>query len=466
LSRRAAILATCCLSLFLVTLDLTIVNVALPAIRRDLNASVAGLAWAVDGYTVVVASLLVLGGSLADRWGRRTMFQRGLAVFTVGSVLCSLAPSVLALVGARMLQAIGGSMLNPVAMAIVVTTFPAPAERARALGVWGATFGLSMAAGPWLGGILVHTLGWRSIFWVHVPMGVLALALSAMLLPARDEAHASASPRPLDWQAQLLLAVGLFALVAAVIDARRAGIVSPFVLGGLLLAAAAAVSLVAWESRHPTPLLDAEVLGAPALRSAMSLAALSFAAFSCFLFVNALYLQEARGLDAEAAGRMTAPVALGLLVSSPRAGRWVAEGRSRRALVTAGASIAAGALLLARVEVTTPTAQLLVAYALFGVGIGHVGAPVNAMAVAGLPPHRAAFAAALASTSRQIGAALGVAMAGALGGEGLAHGAAAARSAHAVYGMTAMAGIAVAMLGSYATGARPLRRDRAIGPAT
>ena len=131
MSRRAAILATCCLSLFLVTLDLTIVNVALPAIRRDLNASVAGLAWAVDGYTVVVASLLVLGGSLADRWGRRTMFQRGLAVFTVGSVLCSLAPSVLALVGARMLQAIGGSMLNPVAMAIVVTTFPAPAERAR-----------------------------------------------------------------------------------------------------------------------------------------------------------------------------------------------------------------------------------------------------------------------------------------------------------------------------------------------
>src|SRR5580700_3109121 len=142
--RRLVILATCCLSLFLVTMDVTIVNVALPSIRRDLHASVAGLQWSIDGYTVVVASFLMLSGSMADRFGRRRTFQLGLAVFSLGSLLCSLAPTTNALVGFRMLQALGGSMLNPVAMSIIVNTFTDLKERARAIGVWGAVFGVSM----------------------------------------------------------------------------------------------------------------------------------------------------------------------------------------------------------------------------------------------------------------------------------------------------------------------------------
>src|SRR5271168_5118927 len=168
--RRLAILATCCMSLFLVTMDVTIVNVALPSIRADLHASVAGLQWSIDGYTVVVASLLLLSGSMADRHGRRRTFQIGLAVFSLGSLLCSLAPTTGALVGFRMLQAVGGSMLNPVAMSIIVNTFTDPRERARAIGVWGAVVGVSMAAGPVIGGVLVDHIGWRSIFWVNVPI--------------------------------------------------------------------------------------------------------------------------------------------------------------------------------------------------------------------------------------------------------------------------------------------------------
>src|SRR5580692_6152532 len=177
--RRYTILATCCFALFLVSMDVTIVNVALPAIRRDLHASVAGLQWSIDGYTVVVACFLLLSGSMADRFGRRKTFQVGLAVFSVGSLLCSLAPTTGALVGFRMVQAVGGSMLNPVAMSIIVNTFTDIKERARAIGVWGAVFGLSMAAGPLLGGALVDRVGWRSIFWVNVPIGVLAIGLTA-----------------------------------------------------------------------------------------------------------------------------------------------------------------------------------------------------------------------------------------------------------------------------------------------
>ena len=145
--RQLAILATCCLALALATMDVTIINVALPAIRSDLHASVAGLQWSIDGYTVIVASFLLLAGSMADRFGRRRIFQLGLCVFSLGSLLCSLAPSTSALVAFRMLQAVGGSMLNPVAMSIIVNTFLDPRERARAIGIWGAVFGVAMAAG-------------------------------------------------------------------------------------------------------------------------------------------------------------------------------------------------------------------------------------------------------------------------------------------------------------------------------
>src|SRR5580704_6893929 len=175
--RKLVILATCCLSLFLVSMDVTIVNVALPSIRSDLHSSVAGLQWSIDGYTVVVASLLLLAGSSGDRLGRRRTFRAGLALFSLGSLLCSLAPSTTALVVFRMIQALGGAMLNPVAMSIIVNTFTDPKERARAIGVWGAVFGISMAIGPLIGGVLTQTIGWRSIFWINVPIGATALFL-------------------------------------------------------------------------------------------------------------------------------------------------------------------------------------------------------------------------------------------------------------------------------------------------
>ncbi len=192
--RRLLILVICCMSLVIVGLDNTIVNVALPSIQRDLHASVSGLQWVVDGYTLVLASLLVLSGSTADRLGRRSTFQAGLATFTIGSLLCSLAPSLGWLVVFRMLQAVGGSMLNPVAMSIIVNTFTDRAERARAIGVWGAAVGVSLALGPVVGGLLIASVGWRGIFWVNIPVGVAAIVLTALFVPESKAAH----PRRLD----------------------------------------------------------------------------------------------------------------------------------------------------------------------------------------------------------------------------------------------------------------------------
>jgi EmrB/QacA subfamily drug resistance transporter len=456
------ILAICCLSLLLVTMDLTIVNVALPSIRRDLHASIAGLQWSVDGYTVIVASFLMLSGSMADRFGRRRMFQVGLALFSLGSLLCSLAATTNALIGFRMLQALGGSMLNPIAMSIVVNTFPNPKARARALGVWGAIFGVSMAAGPILGGLLVDSVGWRSIFWINVPIGLVALALTARFIP---ESRADTARR-FDAFAQVLIIVGLLALTSALIDGRHLGWSSWPIVVGFAAALGCGVVLVLWETRRTEPLLDLRFFRSLPFTLATVLAMLSFAAFSSFLFLNALYLQEARGLSASASGLMTLPIALGILVCSPLSGRLVGAGHTRLAIVVAGASISCGALLLTGLTNATPLPQLLAAYAIVGVGIGSIGAPVNTTAVSGMPPAQAGLAAAVASTSRQVGASLGVALAGSLAGGGMesAHGAQLAASTHAVFWLIAVFGGVMVALGVVTTGARARASAERVAP--
>lgn len=451
-SRQLAILATCCLSLALVTMDVTIVNVALPAIRRDLHAGIAGLQWSIDGYAVIVASFFLLAGSIADRFGRRRTFQLGLCVFSLGSLLCSLAPSTPALVGFRMVQALGGSMLNPVAMSIIVNTFRDPRERARAIGVWGAVFGAAMAAGPPLGGLLIEAIGWRSIFWINVPIGILAFVLTARIIP---ESRAE-RPRRFDLVAQLFVIVALLALTSAVIDGRRVGWTSWPIAVGFSTAAACIAGLVAWEARRREPMLDLRLFRSIPFASATLLAVVAFAAFNGFLFLNSLYLQESRGMHAATAGLATVPIALALMVCSPISGHLVAAGRARIALLVAGAAMSTGGLLLTALAQTTSIAYLVVAYALFGVSLGAVNAPITNTAVSGMPPSQAGLASAVASTSRQVGASLGVALAGSLAKAGIdaAHRPDFAGATHNVFWVIAGLGAAIVVLGLASTGAR------------
>jgi EmrB/QacA subfamily drug resistance transporter len=450
--RPKLILATCCLSLLMVSMDVTIVNVALPAIRRDLDASVAGLEWAIDGYTVVVASFLLLAGSTADRLGRRRTFQAGLALFSFGSVLCSLAPTTFALVVSRMVQALGGAMLNPVAMSIIANTFTRPAERARAIGVWGAVFGASMAIGPVVGAFLTQAVGWRSIFWINLPIGLAAIALTARFVP---ESRAEKARR-VDLVGQALIVVALASLTSGVIEGPQTGWGSAWIVGAFALALASLVALVAYESRRADPLIDPRFFQSAPFAAATVVAVIAFAAFSGFLFLNSLYLQDTRGLRASTAGLCTLPIALATVVCSPLSGRLVGAGHARLTLVVAGLAMAVAALLLTDLRDDTPLARLILDYAVFGVGLGMVNAPITNTAVSGMPRAQAGLAAAVASTSWQVGAALGVAIAGSIAGRGsrAARSPGFAVATHAVWWLVFGYGLAIAALGVASTGGR------------
>ncbi|WP_345437914.1 MFS transporter [Actinoallomurus vinaceus] len=408
--RRLLILAICCMSLFIVGLDNTIVNVALPSIQRDLHASVSGLQWIIDAYIVVIAALLMLSGSTADRIGRRRTFQTGLVLFTAGSLLCSLSPSLGWLVAARMVQAVGGSMLNPVAMSIITNTFTDPRERARAIGVWGGVVGISMALGPLVGGTLAASAGWQAIFWINIPVGLIAFALCARFVP---ESRAP-RPRPVDPVGQLLIIVLLAGLTYGIIEAPSAGWGSAQTVGCFAAAAIALACLIPYELRRAEPLINPRFFRSAPFAGATVIAVCGFASLGGFLFLNTLYLQDVLGHSAFHAGLLTLPMAGMTLVCAPLSGRIVGAAGPRIPLVVAGGTMVASALILTGLTAHTPTWRLMAAYVLFGLGFGMVNAPITNTAVSGMPRTQAGVAAAVASTSRQIGQSLGVAVTGSL----------------------------------------------------
>jgi len=444
--RLSIILATCCLSLFVVGVDVTIVNIALPSIQRSFGASTAGLQWTIDAYTVVLASLLMLSGSLADRLGRRRVFQAGLALFTLGSLLCSLAPGLGWLVAFRMVQAVGGSMLNPVALAIIANTFTEPAKRARAMGVWGSVFGISLAVGPVLGGVLVAAIGWRSIFWVNVPVGIAAIALTQRFVPE------SRAPRPrrLDPVAQILIVVLLAGLTAGTIEGPDRGWTSPLILGCYAAAAVSAVLVTIVEFRRREPLIDPRFFASAPFSGAALLAVAAFAALGGFLFLNTLYLQSARGYSALEAGLLILPMAATNALTARLSGRLVAAGRARWALVIAGVAITAGSAVLITSTAATPIAVLIVVYVVFGVGFGFVNPPISTTAVSGMPPAQAGVAASIASTCRQVGATLGVAVIGSMIA-GHAGAAGFVTASHGGWAVVCGCGLAVLLIGLAST---------------
>ncbi|WJV45341.1 MFS transporter [Streptomyces flavofungini] len=408
---RWSVLAVCCPSLLIVSLDVTALNVALPSLQEDLDSPLTGLQWTVDGYTLVLASLLMFSGSLADRVGRRRVFRVGLTVFTTASLLCSAAPSLGWLVAARVLQAVGGSMLNPVALSIISDAFPDSRERARAIGVWSGVVGISMAAGPIIGGALVEAAGWRAIFWINVPIGLAALLLTRRYVP---ESRAE-RPRRADPVGQALVVVLLATVTYAIIESPVRGWTSPLVAGCAGAALCALLGLLRYEPRRADPLIDLRFFRSVPFAGATVIAVAAFFALGGFLFLSSLYLQNARGLDPLHAGLFMLPMALAALVAAPLSGRILAARGSRVPLVTAGTALCASAVVQALSSSGHLSAvPLFCAYALFGVGFGMVTAPISHTAVSAMPRAQSGVAAAVASACRQFGQSLGVAVVGAL----------------------------------------------------
>jgi EmrB/QacA subfamily drug resistance transporter len=446
--QRSLVLAICCASMIVVVMDISIVNTALPAVHRDLNASVSGLQWTVDAYTLVLASFLLLAGSTADRIGRKRVFQIGLVVFGLGSLLCALASGIGWLVAARAVQAIGGTMLNPVAMAIIANTFTVPAERAKAIGVFGSMSGLSLALGPILGGALIDGFGWRSVFWINVPIVLIAVTLTTLFVPESRAPRA----RRFDPVGQLLVIIVLGSVVYAIIEANRRGWASPLIVVLLVVAALGVVGVIAYESRRTDPLLELRLFRSIPFSSAILMALFGLCAFGAFLFVTTLYLQHVRGMSALMAGLSLLPVGALIALLSPYTGKFVGARGPRLPLVVSGTALALGGVLSLLFEPATPLVLVLAVYLLFGVFQGTINPPITNTAVSGMPRSMAGVATSLASAGRQTGTTLGVAIAGTILGS-VSAGTAFTDSGRGVWWLVFGLGVGILALGLLSTGA-------------
>ena len=454
--RQWLILCICCMSLLIVGIDITIVNVALPSIARGLHGSLSDLQWTVDVYTLVIGSLLMASGSTADRFGRKRVFQVGLAVFTLGSLLCSVATSVGALIAFRGLQAVGGSMLNPVALSIIGNVFTERTARAKAMGVWSTTVGISMALGPVVGGVLVSSLSWRAIFWLNIPFGVAAIVLTQLFVP---ESRAGTARRFDPW-GQLLFPAFLVSLTYAVIEGPSRGWGSPLIIAMFAVSAASVAALVLVELRRDQPLLDVRFFRSAPFSGATAIAVVAFGALGGFMFLNTLYLQEDRGYSPLHAGLLTLPMAAMICVSAPVSGRLVATVGSRRPLVLAGLAMAASVALLTRLSAATPVPLLIGSYLLFGMASGLVNPPIGNTALSGMPNSQAGVASSVASAGRQTGSALGVAVTGSIVAGASASGI--ADASHAAWVLLACCGLAVTAIGYASTSRRAAATARQV----
>lgn len=396
------------MSMLITGIDTTILTVALPSIRQDLDASVVGAQWAIDAYVLVIACSLLMAGSMADRVGRRRVFRIGLLLFTAASLLCSLAPSLGWLVAFRMVQGVGASMLNPVALSIIASVYVEPAERARAIGIWGGIAGISIAAGPLIGGALIETVGWRSVFWINVPVGLLAFALATRYVPE------STAPRPRrqDPLGQILVVGILGFLIFAIIEAPSHGWGSVEILASLGVAAACLAAFLAYERVREEPLVDLRFFRSPPFSGAFVISVCTFAALGGFLFLSTLYLQEVRGFSPLHTGVVLLPMAVAMMVFGIVSGRSIAVRGPRTSLLLGGVGVlVAGALSVASGPEPSGL-ELLLAYVLLGTGMGWMNPAITTIAVAGMPLEQAGLVAGIASTTRQFGLALGVAVVG------------------------------------------------------
>ncbi|MFI6741557.1 MFS transporter [Nonomuraea sp. NPDC050451] len=405
-------LVALCLGYFLVILDVTVVTVAIPVIGAKLPAGLTELQWVVDGYTLAFAGLLLFCGGLNDRLGGKPVFLAGLTVFTVASAWCGLATSAGALIGARLVQGAGAAAMVPASLALLRDAYPERGARARAFGVWGMVAGIAACAGPVLGGVLVSAIGWRAVFFVNIPFGLLGVLLTVRHVPCRTGRGAGRGG--LDVPAQVAGALCLAGLTAALIEAGARGWTSPVVLGGLLLSVLALPTFLLLERRARAPMLPLGLFASRRFSASAAIGVLLNLGFYGLLFAVPLYFQQVRHLDAMATGLAMLPMALMPPIASPLSG-WVAARTGPRPPMAYGLIIGGiGLLSWLPADGDTNYWALLVPLMLTGFGTGFTMPAATAAIMEAAPPELGGAASAVFNAARQTGSAIGVALVGTL----------------------------------------------------
>ena len=395
---------------FMLLLDITVVNVALPSIRDDLGGSFSDLQWVVDAYALTLAALVLTAGSLADRFGRRRLFGWGLGIFSAASLLCALAPDPTFLNGARALQGIGGAVMFAVSLALLAQEFPAGRERANAMGIYGASIGVAVAIGPLVGGALTDGLGWRSIFYLNVPIGLAAIAVTyARLRESRDP-----NATRVDWPGVATFSAALFMLVLAMVRGNDEGWGSTLIVSLFAGSAALLAAFVAIESRVREPMLPLGFFKRPAFTGVQLAAfAISASAFALFLYIG-LYLQNYLGYTPLQAGLRYLPITLAAFFLSPVAAMLLTRVPAR-ILLSAGLAVSgSGLLLMSGISADSEWTTLLGGFLVLGAGVGLLNPVIGDVALSVVPKERSGMAAGINDTFRQVGVAVGVAVWGAI----------------------------------------------------
>jgi EmrB/QacA subfamily drug resistance transporter len=408
-NRKWLTLAAVSLGLFMIMLDNTVVNVALPAIQRDLEATLSQLQWIVTGYALAFAAFMLIGGKVADAYGRRRIFVLGIVVFTAASLVCGLAPSSSALIAARVVQGVGAALMSPATLSIIAATFPA-AERGAAVGIWAGVSALALAIGPLVGGLLTEHLSWHWIFFVNVPVGVVGvLASSTLVDESRDETH-----ERLDLPGLATSGLGLFALTYALIEANTYGWLSTRILGSFALAAVALSAFVVLERLQRAPMLPLDLFRNGTYTGANTVTLLAaLAMFGVFFFMS-LYMQGILGYSAVETGAAFLPMTLVIILVAPLAGR-AADRIGSRALMTGGMLLVALHLAyLSRLGADATYGDLLPGFLVGGFGMALTMTPSTAAATRAVPVEKAGVGAAVLNAFRQVGGSLGIAVMGAI----------------------------------------------------
>jgi EmrB/QacA subfamily drug resistance transporter len=406
--RRWWALGVLCLSLMVIGLDNTILNVALPSLITDLDASTSQLQWIIDGYVLVFAGLLLTSGSLGDRFGRRGALSIGLAIFGVGSLVCSLAESANALIFTRAFMGIGAALIMPATLSLLTNVFTEPKERARAIGIWASVVGAGSALGPMVGGFLLQHFWWGSVFLINVPVVILAVVLGRFLLPTSKDPSV---PR-LDPVGAVLSVVGLVALLWGIIEAPSKGWTDPSVAGGFIVGVVVIGLFILWELRIDHPMLDIRFFKNPRFTVANAAMTMIFFAMFGSMFLVTQYLQNVLGYTALEAGIRMLPMAGLMVIVGPRAPRLV-ERIGSKLVVTLGLALSTiGLVGLATLSATSGYAQVLVAMAVMSIGIGLTMGPATESIMGSLPKEKAGVGSAMNDTTREVGGALGVAIIG------------------------------------------------------